>query len=158
MLSSTISTLIGGMTPNTVVFSGFGFTTGTSAARSAIGDTCAFVIAGAAPLAVLLLRREVGDVVVPGALPLLVIVGARPPLREDEVPESGDLGDEVCGTGFSVGTTGVALGAFEMVGRTAFPWERRCGGRIGGPPSGDDTFGAVDGICCGGSCIWKGCP
>ena len=86
---------MGGITPNTVVFSGLGFTTGTSAVRSAIGDECAFGIAGATPVMVLLLRRAVGDVVPPGALPLLV-VGARPPLREDEFPGSGDLGDEVC--------------------------------------------------------------
>ena len=45
-----------------------------------------------------------------------------------------------------------------MVGRAGVPWEERCGGRIGGPPSGDDTFGAVDGTCWGGSCIRKGCP
>ena len=95
MLSSTIRTLMGGITPNTVVFSGFGFTTGTSAVRSAIGDECAFGIAGATPVMVLLLRRAVGDVVPPGALPLLV-VGARPPLREEEFPDSGDLGEEAC--------------------------------------------------------------
>ena len=52
---------------------------------------------------------------------------------------------------------GVALGAIVLFGRATFPWEGRCGGKIGGPPSGDDTFGVEDGTCCGGSCIWKGC-
>src|SRR5271170_1522684 len=117
-LSSTIRTLMGGITPNAefLSFSDLDFTRGTrggrgDSVRSAMGEggdcVLGIVMFGSTPpvLRVLLFRRVVGEVVCPATVP-----GAAPLL--DPFPEPGDFGEELCGVGFSTGTTGEEVDAF----------------------------------------------
>ena len=149
MLSSTMRTLIGGITPNAELllsFSDLYFTRGTTrggrgdSVRSTMGEGGDCVVLGAVMLGktppvlrVLLLRRVVGEVfgtTFPAATPLA-----------DECPGPGDLGEVVCGVGFSTDTAGGAVGVLVMIGQAPDPEERRCCDEaMGGPPSGEPIF------------------
>jgi hypothetical protein len=131
MLSSTIRTLIGGITPNAefLSFSDLDFTKGTrggrgDSTRSAMeeGGDCVLgiVIFGSTPpvLRELLLRRVMGEVVGPTTVP------GGPVL--DPFTEPGDFGEEVCKVDLSTETAEEAVGAFVRTGRAADPEERRC--------------------------------
>jgi hypothetical protein len=129
-LSSTINTLIGGITPIVEFFVGTvsfsfaltrGFTLGGNgdSVRSATGEgDRGFVITGIPwPEMVLLFRRVTGEVDGP-PWPLL-----------EELPDPGDFGDVVpfgwiCG--LSVAVMGDEVVAVEIIGRAVvLPWDRR---------------------------------